>query len=333
MSWTIQKKLEKVAEERWNSWLLKHGSVFHLSHFAEGTRQVGFEPMYASLCDSSHTTVAQTTLFIKRVGIGPIKLRWCVFFAEPSYSKSLNLDLQASYFKDLINQASAFKLAYVATTGSMARFSTEIPEKAEQIPFGTFEIDLGRSEDTLWENLHSKHRNSVRAAQKTGILVEESTDINAFYNLLTHTLARTKEPAPPQSYINAVFQSLHPNGYARLFSATQDSQIHASALILLTQERAYYWFGATAPSSATGSGNLLHWEIIRALKRCHVRTYDLGGARPHVPESSKLFGIYRFKERFGGQFISAPQWKLTLSSSKSRMLSQLQKVKRLVRAR
>ena len=60
---------------------------------------------------------------------------------------------------------------------------------------------------------------------------------------------------------------------------------------------AMYLYGVSSANNIDGAGQLLHWELIRALKDRGISRYDLGGV-PSVDESD---GIYQFKKGFGGQ--------------------------------
>src|SRR5215472_17559628 len=50
------------------------------------------------------------------------------------------------------------------------------PEGACAAPFGSYVIDLAPSEESLWDNVHSKHRNSIRSAQKRGVTIHTGSD-------------------------------------------------------------------------------------------------------------------------------------------------------------
>ena len=77
-----------------------------------------------------------------------------------------------------------------ATTNTIFR---TYPDGAIVAPYGSFIIDLSLSEDTLWSNLHSKHRNVVRNAQKKGVeIIEGQEHIHTAYKLIKDTLKRSR---------------------------------------------------------------------------------------------------------------------------------------------
>ena len=48
---------------------------------------------------------------------------------------------------------------------------------------------------------------------------------------------------------------------------------------------------------------LLQWEAIRRGKTSQIHTYDLWGAPDEFVEDDPLWGVYRFKEGFGGDVV------------------------------
>ena len=49
--------------------------------------------------------------------------------------------------------------------------------------------------------------------------------------------------------------------------------------------------------------HLLQWEAMRWAKAQGCTTYDWWGAPDVLEESDPMWGVYRFKEGFGGEFV------------------------------
>ena len=49
--------------------------------------------------------------------------------------------------------------------------------------------------------------------------------------------------------------------------------------------------------------HLLQWEAMRWAKAQGCTVYDMWGAPDVLDESDPMWGVYRFKEGFGGQFV------------------------------
>ena len=50
------------------------------------------------------------------------------------------------------------------------------PDGAQAAPYGSFVVDLTQSEEMLWNNLHSKHRNVVRNAAKKDVEIKSGPE-------------------------------------------------------------------------------------------------------------------------------------------------------------
>jgi len=325
-SWAIADRLSETEEKFWNDFIQRHGSVFHLTPYAKACASIGYKARFASFGEE-----ARTIAFTKKVGPSTLGLNWVVFFAEPAFADTCPLQDRPKITHELLAAFSAKHPAYISTIGSMARFMSgeSLPSGVKQTPFGTYEIDLTPTEDILWATVHSKHRNAIRAAEKLGVSVSEESDWETFYQLLGDTLKRAGEAYPPSAYLLPASEGLKRACACTLWVAKHEGRWQAAALILYTAKRAYYWFGATESKAVTGSGNLLHWTLMKALKSQGIKTYDLGGARPGLNPESKLYGIQRFKERFGGIYRDYPQWRLDCSPVRSAILRSLVTVKRI----
>ena len=76
-----------------------------------------------------------------------------------------------------------------ATTNTIFR---TYPDGADAAPYGSYVIDLTQPEETLWANLHSKHRNVVRNATKKGVEVRSGMEyLKTAHELVRDTLKRS----------------------------------------------------------------------------------------------------------------------------------------------
>src|SRR3989338_8975174 len=78
----------------------------------------------------------------------------------------------------------------------------------------TFQIDLSKGAEKLWEGFTPKVRNQVRKAQKSGIEIitgKERYFINGFYQVFSKRMKELSFPAYPKSYIEAIIKNLNNN--------------------------------------------------------------------------------------------------------------------------
>ncbi len=158
-------------------------------------------------------------------------------------------------------------------------------------------LDLAGGEDRLFARLDSSVRRAIRKAEKSGVTVTVSRDLQAlrtFCSLQCQT--RKKHGLPPQPF--AFFQNIHehilsPN-LGVIITASHQGRPIAASMYFQLGERAIYKFGASdeAFQELRGS-NLVMWEAIK----WHVRN---GARRLHLGRSSLWNeGLRRFKLGWG----------------------------------
>ncbi len=165
-------------------------------------------------------------------------------------------------------------------------------------------VDLRQSEEDIFKGIHSKHRNSIRRAEREGVQFFEGkapADVERYYHLSQATYQRTQGKNVEKNAFLEAYQALHDSGNIRFFFVQHNSEIQSAAAIVMSPKRAVYWKGATKSKEITGASNFLHWEIMKLLKKEGLFLYDLSGGPTRYEKGSKIEGIIRFKHRFGGE--------------------------------
>jgi len=189
------------------------------------------------------------------------------------------------------------------------------PDGAIAAPYGTYILDLTQPEQTLWEGLHSKHRNVVRSATRKGVQVRRGVEFATLAGqLIRDTLKRSNLGFhTPEAFARYVEQL---RGFIEIFVADFQGQAQGCAVVPYSNYGAYYVYGGSVPAPVTGAMNLLHWEAIRHFKEAGVRRYDFVGTRISPEKGSKQDGLRVFKERFGGTLAEGFLWKFPLNRLK-----------------
>ena len=194
------------------------------------------------------------------------------------------------------------------------------PEGAMAAPYGTYLIDLAQPEETLWANLHPKHRNVVRHAMKHGVQIRRGVEhLDAAFATIKGTLKRSSLGFMKYQAFKRLLLNLGEN--VQLFTAEHQGAIQGCAVIPFSTYGAYYVYGGSIPEPQTGAMNLLHWEAMRFFRRLGVKRYDFVGVRVNPEKGSKQEGLKMFKERFGGNLVRGYMWKKSLSPLKYRVYS------------
>jgi lipid II:glycine glycyltransferase (peptidoglycan interpeptide bridge formation enzyme) len=204
-----------------------------------------------------------------------------------------------------------------ATTNTIFR---TYPNGAVVAPYGTLIIDLDQPEETLWGNVHSKHRNVIRNAAKKGVQIHSGTEHSqTAYKLIMDTFKRSKLPFMDKDAFMKMIVGLGPS--VKVFIADYQGEVQGSAVLPFSNYSAYYVYGGSVPEPLTGAMNLLQWEAIRHFRNLGVKHYDFCGVRIDPDKGSKQAGLKMFKERFGPRFVKGYMWKYSLNPLKSSIYS------------
>lgn len=196
-----------------------------------------------------------------------------------------------------------------------------------RIPFGSHIIDLTLSDEELWQNVHSKHRNSIRRAEKSGVIVKRGgVELLEDYLLLDDaTWARSNRNSYGRTFFQKMFDNLEDN--VVIYIAYFDEVPQAGSCYFLNHKMCYYMYGASADSPETGSTNFLHWEVVKDLKKNGVERYSFVGCRIGEDENSKYHTIQRFKERFGGKLFEGYMFKTIIIPWEAKLFAFLYRIK------
>jgi peptidoglycan pentaglycine glycine transferase (the first glycine) len=178
----------------------------------------------------------------------------------------------------------------------------------EQIQFrNTVLLDLRPDEDALLAAMKPKWRYNIRLAGRRGVRVRAGTvaDLPVFYALYAETSARDGFLIRPYPYYRVIWERFLAAKQGHLLLAEAEDRVIAGLFLFRFGPTAWYFYGASAGQGRHLMPNhLLQWEAIRWARAQGCTTYDLWGAPDTLDERDPLWGVYRFKEGFGGRFTS-----------------------------
>lgn len=182
---------------------------------------------------------------------------------------------------------------------------------AEVQPKNTLMLDLSRSEEELLAGMKQKTRYNIRLAEKRGVRVRVSQDLEndfpKFWNLIEKTSTRNGIVSHPREYYLKMLEVLKENEdsgqnklYSRLYLAEYNGKIIASNIVLLFSDLAVYLHGASSDEDKNVMAPyLLQWKQILDAKILGCKKYDFWGITVD-DEKENWKGITRFKTGFGG---------------------------------
>ncbi|MBI3336739.1 peptidoglycan bridge formation glycyltransferase FemA/FemB family protein [Candidatus Peregrinibacteria bacterium] len=171
-------------------------------------------------------------------------------------------------------------------------------------PEATRIVDLTKTHDEILAQMKSKGRYNIHVAEKYGVEVRESQDIDTFYNLLKGTSDRDRFKHLSQSHYKTFLEHL-PGAFLLLaFLPSQKKPVAGLMGVCWNMQGIYYYGASNYAYRATMAPYLLQWETMKRCKEQGCGAYDLMGisSDPTHPWA----GVSRFKEQFGGKVVEYP---------------------------
>lgn len=172
-------------------------------------------------------------------------------------------------------------------------------------PKYVFRLDISPDEQTLLANMQQKTRYNIRLAQKKGVHIRRGTreDLPEFYRVLKETTERDQFLVRAYSYFEDLYDSLVPAGLGELFIGEYEGNIISGTLAFVIGNKAWYIYGASSNAHRNVMPNyLIQWEMIRWAKSLGCTLYDFRGVPGQLTEDNPLYGLYRFKKGFNGEY-------------------------------
>ncbi len=188
-----------------------------------------------------------------------------------------------------------------APGGGQWRFSRD------QIQFrNTVQIDLRRGEAEILAAMKQKTRYNLRLAEKRGVRVRLGNldDLELLYAMYAQTSLRDGFVIRPARYYQDAWGSFMRAGLAQPFIAEAEGQALGALILFRFGRSAWYMYGMSREILRERMPNhLLQWEAMRWAKAQGCEIYDFWGAPNEFVETDPMWGVWRFKEGFGGQAV------------------------------
>jgi lipid II:glycine glycyltransferase (peptidoglycan interpeptide bridge formation enzyme) len=177
----------------------------------------------------------------------------------------------------------------------------------EQIQFkNTVVVDLNEDQDAMLMRMKSKTRYNIRLAERRGVKVRTGsiTDIDLLYKMYAHTAVRDDFLIRGEDYYRAVWERFFTDDLAAPLIAEVEGSPVGAVVIFRFGGRSWYIHGMSLDEHREKMFNYrLQWEAMLHAKKAGCYQYDMWGAPDTFDESDPLWGVYRFKDGFGGQVL------------------------------
>lgn len=177
-------------------------------------------------------------------------------------------------------------------------------------PQFVFRLNIaGKSEDAIFNGFSEKTRYNIRLAKRHGVCVKRFYGSEAvpkwavavFSELMNETGRRDRFRIRGADYFEKLLRAFGEDSV--LLLAELDGQFIAGAIAVYYGNKAWYLYGASSNEHRNAMPNyLLQWEMIchAVSKSCSI--YDFRGISGNLSKDDPLYGLYRFKKGFGGEF-------------------------------
>lgn len=164
----------------------------------------------------------------------------------------------------------------------------------------------GKTEEEIFAQFHTENRRKIRIARdKAGVEVKIGTkeDLPEFHKIMVETGLRDEFVVRTLDYFEKMYDCFAPENL-RLYCAYLDGKMIAGTIAILYGDKVWYLYGASSNDNRKAMPNyLLQWEMIRWSIEAGCKIYDFRGVSGDISEDNPLYGLYRFKKRFGGDFV------------------------------
>jgi lipid II:glycine glycyltransferase (peptidoglycan interpeptide bridge formation enzyme) len=232
-------------------------------------------------------------------------------------TKKLNIIYATKFHKKLNPLAKKHNCVYTLIESYLENKKakpTKNPIK-QIIPRFTTVLDLTRSNEEILNRMHPKGRYNIKLAEKKGVEIKETTDVETFYNILKTTADRDEFAINNLEYYKTFYQNLAKQNKAKIFIAYYNNEAIAGLINVYFDTTAIYFYGASSNQYRNlMAPYLLQWNAIQDAKKHKFKHYDfLGIANPHDPKD-KLAGVTYFKQKFGGQLVKWPASQIIINN-------------------
>lgn len=180
---------------------------------------------------------------------------------------------------------------------------------ADQVQFrNTLILDLTQSEDDLLKQMNQGTRRKIRQAEKAGVIVRSADlddgDLKILYDLYVETGSRQGFLIRPLDYYREAWLKFTRAGLGHGLIAEVEGEAVAGIVLFHFGRKVWYFYGMSSEHQREAQPNYaLQWHAICWAKAQGYALYDWWGAPDHFLESDPMWGVYRFKDGFGGQVV------------------------------
>lgn len=293
-------------------------------------RETGWTPARIAYRDEAGNAVAAASILTRAVG--PLRVIYAPKGPALDYNNPAHLAAVLDHLQTFAHQQRAIWLKIdpdvVLGTGIPGGADADRPahadplgERAVQVLRGrgwrfsasqvqfrnTMTLDLTPDEDAILMAMSQGTRRKVRTAEKKDVTVrvaDRPGDLQTLYDLYRVTGSRQGFLIRPLDYYRQAWARFIEAGLAVAFLAEWQDRALAGLVMFHFGPKAWYFYGMSSDEERSRMPTYaLQWAAMRWAKEHGYAVYDFWGAPDTFSEDDPMWGVYRFKDGFGGQVV------------------------------
>jgi len=173
-----------------------------------------------------------------------------------------------------------------------------IKTNAHRFPEMSLIVEL-KSDEELLSDMNQSGRRHLRKAQKEGIVVEESCNVDDFFNLLEETASRDGFSGHNKDFYQKLL-----NAGAFLMIARDNEQVLSAGIFAYSGKNCIYLYGVSSSKNRKSQApTILQWKTMQKAREDFIQYYDFFGIAPKDYKNHPWQGVSQFKRKFGGKEI------------------------------
>ncbi len=184
-------------------------------------------------------------------------------------------------------------------------------------PRYTFRLSLEGSIEDIFSRFAKKVRYKIKYAQKRGLVFKsnEETTIEDFSHVLATTGSRSSFVTRSPDYFHHLYSILKKEDRILLLTGYIAVEPVVSSMTLVFGQTAWAVYGGQGESHRNlYTYHAMNWERIKWAHSRGAKWFDFYGVPGQADASHPLWGLYHFKQSFGGEFVAyIGEWDLPLS--------------------
>ena len=221
---------------------------------------------------------------------------------ESHWCKEEDFDEDGTWIGLPKSEFQEIKLNYGTCNRNLRKANTNI------LPANTIEVDLTQKESDLFQRMKPKTRYNIKLALRKGVEVRSMgiEGLKIWYDLYHETALRNGLFINDYLYFETMFASKMEGEdnevKVQLLVAYYDGIPLSAMFLVLSSYRATYLYGASSSQMRNVmSTYALQWKAIQIAKANNCFEYDMFGIAPSPNPSHPMYGLYKFKQGFGGE--------------------------------